>query len=76
MCPATVPKESAAECQSSWDKRSEPKEIRVGLREARQAANCKSGRGQGRPLLPLGVWGEQEVETGQLFLMKTDVLWT
>lgn len=30
---------------------------------------------QGLPLLSPGVWGEQEVESGQLCLTKTDVLW-
>ena len=30
---------------------------------------------QGLPLLSLGVWGEQKVESGQQCLMRTDVLW-
>ena len=46
ICPVTVPKESAAGLQSSWDKCSEPKEVRMGLKETRKQAKCKSGRGQ------------------------------
>lgn len=39
-------KESAAGLWSSWDQCSEPKEIRMGLREARKQAKCKSRRDQ------------------------------
>ena len=39
-------KESAAGLSSSWDQCSEPKGIRMGLREARKQAKCKSRRDQ------------------------------
>ena len=44
MCPMAVLREKATGLQNSWNKCSEPKEIRVGLGETRQWAKCHSGR--------------------------------
>lgn len=46
-----------------------------GPRGSRAMSQKQTRQGQGLPLLSLGIWGEQEAESGQLFLMKTDVLW-